>query len=106
MSGQDSATLQLHATLNALQELVNDRIADVGLDGEIPVVETRVTTSLGALDARSSGTVTGRYRFSLPRGVMILAELSVKLSLVTAHPMVGRDTLLSRLTTQTTIRLQ
>jgi len=28
------------------------------------------------------------------------------LTLVTAHPMVGRDTVLSRLVTQTTIRLQ
>jgi hypothetical protein len=106
MSGQDSATVQLRATLNALQDLVNDRIADVGIDGELPAVETRVTTSLGALAARSSGTMTGRYRFSLPRGVMILAERSVTLSLVTAHPMVGRDTLLTRLVTQTTIRLQ
>ena len=106
MSGQDSATLQLHATLTALQELANDRIAEVAIDGQLPAVETRVTTSLGALAARSSGTMTGRYRFSLPRGVMILAERSVTLSLVTAHPMVGRDTLLSRLTTQTTIRLQ
>ena len=106
MSGQDSPTLQLQATLNALQELVNDRIADVGIDGQLPAVETRVTTSLGELAARSSGTITGRYRFSLPRSVMILAERSVTLTLVTAHPMVGRDTLLSRLTTQTTIRLQ
>ncbi len=106
LSGQDSSTLQLHATLNALQKSVNDRIADVGIDGQLPTVETRVTTSLGALAARSSGTMTGRYRFSLPRGVMISEELSVRLSLVTAHPMVGRDTLLSRLVTQTTIRLQ
>ncbi len=106
MSGQDSSTLQLHATLNALQKSVNDRFADVGIDGQLPAVETRVTTSLGALAARSSGTMTGRYRFSLPRGVMISEELSVRLSLVTAHPMVGRDTLLSRLVTQTTIRLQ
>jgi len=37
---------------------------------------------------------------------MIFEELSVTLNLVTAHPMVGRDTLLSRLVTQTTIRLQ
>jgi len=106
LSGQDSSTLQLHATLNALQKSVNDRIADVGIDGQLPTVETRVTTSLGVLAARSSGTMTGRYRFSLPRGVMISEELSVRLSLVTAHPMVGRDTLLSRLVTQTTIRLQ
>ncbi len=106
MSGQDSSTLQLHATLTALQKSVSDRIADVGIDGQLPAVETRVTTSLGALAARSSGTMTGRYRFSLPRGVMISEELSVRLSLVTAHPMVGRDTLLSRLVTQTTIRLQ
>jgi len=106
MSGQDSSTLQLHATLNALQKSLNDRIADVGIDGQLPAVETRVTTSLGALTARSSGTMTGRYRFSLQRGVMISEELSVRLSLVTTHPMVGRDTLLSRLVTQTTIRLQ
>ena len=106
MSGQDSSTLQRHATLTALQKSVNDRIADVGIDGQLPTVETRVTTSLGALMARSSGTMTGRYSFSLPRGVMISEELSVRLSLVTAHPMVGRDTLLSRLVTQTTIRLQ
>ena len=106
MSGQDSSTLQLHATLNALQKSVNDRFADVGIDGQLPTVETRVTTSLGALAARSSGTMTGRYRFSLPRGVMVSEELSVRLSLVTTHPMVGRDTLLSRLVTQTTIRLQ
>ena len=49
MSGQDSSQLQLHATLNALQKTVNDRIADVGIDGQLPTVETRVTTSLGAL---------------------------------------------------------
>ena len=106
MSGQDSSTLQLHGTLNALQQSVNDRIADVGIDGQLPSVDTRVTTSLGALAARSSGTITGRYRFSLPRSVMVFEELSVRLSLVTTHPMVGRDTLLSRLVTQTTIRLQ
>jgi len=106
MSGQDASKLQLHATLNALQKTVHDRIADVGIDGQLPTVETRVTTSLGALAARSSGTMSGRYRFSLPRGVMISEELSVRLSLVTTHPMVGRDTLLSRLVTQTTIRLQ
>src|SRR5207247_4494444 len=95
-SGQDSSTLQRHATRTALQKSVNDRIADVVIDGQLPTVETRVTTSLGALMARSSGTMTGRYSFSLPRGVMISEELSVRLSLVTAHPMVGRDTLLSR----------
>jgi len=106
MSGQDSSKLQLHATLNALQKTVNDRIADVGIDGQLPTVATRVTTSLGVLAARSSGTMIGRYRFSLPRGVMIFEELSVTLTLVTAHPMVGRDTVLSRLVTQTTIRLQ
>src|SRR5213594_685044 len=106
MSRQDSSKLQLHATLNALQESVDDRIADVGITGQLPPVETRVTTSLGALAARSSGTITGRYRFSLPRGVMIFEELSVRLTLVTDAPMVGRDTLLSRLVTQTTIRLQ
>ncbi len=106
MSGQDSSKLQLHATLNALQKSVHDQIADVAIDGQLPPVETRVTTSVGALAARSSGTIIGRYRFSLPRSVMIFEELSVTLNLVTAHPMVGRDTLLSQLVTQTTIRLQ
>jgi len=106
MSGQDSATLQLHATLNALQKSVHDQIADVGIDGQLPTVETRVMTSLGELAARSSGTMIGRYRFSLPRGIMVFEEVSVRLTLVTAHPMVGRDTILSRLVTQTTIRLQ
>jgi len=106
MSGQDSSKLQLHATLNALQKSVHDQIADVAIDGQLPPVETRVTTSVGALAARSSGTIIGRYRFSLPRSVMIFEELSVTLNLVTAHPMVGRDTLLSKLVTQTTIRLQ
>jgi hypothetical protein len=106
LSGQDSATLQLHATLTALQESMNDRTADVEISGQLPSVETRVTTSLGALAARSSGTVIGRYRFSLPRSVMLFEELTVRLTLVTDAPMVGRDTLLSRLVTQTTIRLQ
>jgi hypothetical protein len=106
VSGQDSSKLQLHATLNALQKSVNDWIADVGINGQLPTVETRVTTGLGALAARSSGTMIGRYRFSLPRGVMIFEELSVRLTLVTDAPRVGRDTLLSRLVTQTTIRLQ
>jgi hypothetical protein len=106
MSGQDSSKLQLHATLNALQKSVHDQIADIGMDGQLPTVETRVTTSLGALAARSSGTIIGRYKFSLPRSVMIFEELSVTMNLVTAHPMVGRDTLLSKLVTQTTIRLQ
>ncbi len=106
MSGQDSSQLQLHATLNALQEPVSDRIADVGINGELPTVETRVRTSLGALAARSSGTMIGRYSFSLPRGVMVFEELTVRVTLVTDAPMVGRDTVLSRLVTQTTIRLQ
>ena len=106
MSGQDSSKLQLHATLNALQKTVNDRIADVEINGQLPTGETRVTTSLGALPARLSGTMIGRYRFSLPRSVMIFEELSVRLTLVTDAPMVGRDTVLSRLVTQTTIRLQ
>jgi len=48
----------------------------------------------------------GRYSFSLPRGVMTFEEMSVRLTLVTDAPMVGRDTVLSRLVTQTTIRLQ
>src|SRR5437667_1520094 len=106
MSGQDSSKLQLHATLNALQKSVNDWIADVGINGQLPTDETRVTTSLGALPARLSGTMIGRYTFSLPRSVMIFEELSVRLTLVTDAPMVGRDTVLSRLVTQTTIRLQ
>jgi hypothetical protein len=106
LSGQDSSKLQAHATLNTLQKPVNDWIADVGINGQIPAGETRVMTSLGALPARLSGTVTGRYQFSLPRSVMILEELSVNLTLVTDAPRVGRDTLLSRLVTQTTIRLQ
>ena len=106
MSGQDSSKLQLHATLNALQKSVNDWIADVGINGQLPTDETRVTTSLGALPARLYGGMIGRYRFSLPRSVMIFEELSVRLTLVTDAPMVGRDTVLSRLVTQTTIRLQ
>jgi len=106
MSGQDSSKLELHATLNALQKPVNDWIADVGINGQLPAEETRVTTSLGALPARLSGTMIGRYRFSLPRSVMIFEERSVNLTLVTDAPRVGRDTVLSRLVTQTTIRLQ
>lgn len=106
LSGQDSSSLQLHATLTALQESANDRVADVEISGQVPTVETRVTTSLGVLAARSAGTVIGRYRFSLPRSVMISEELTVRLTLVTDAPMVGRDTLLSRLVTQTTVRLQ
>src|SRR5438552_1426802 len=81
MSGQDSSKLQLHATLNALQKSVNDWIADVGINGQLPADETRVTTSLGALPARLSGTMVGRYTFSLPRSVMIFEELSVRLTL-------------------------
>ena len=37
MSGQDSSNLQLHATLKALQKTVNDRIADVEINGQLPV---------------------------------------------------------------------
>jgi len=106
MSGWDFPELQLRATLNAIREAVNDRIAEVGIDGSLPVQDTRVTTSLGTLSARSSGNVIGQYKFSLPRGVMISEELSGTETLVTDAPMVGRDTLLSRLVTQTTIRLQ
>ena len=106
LSGQDSSKLQLHATLTALQKTVNDWIADVGINGQLPTGETRVMTSLGALPARLSGTMIGRYRFSLPRSVMIFEELTVSLTLVTDAPRVGRDTVLSRLVTQTTIRLQ
>jgi hypothetical protein len=100
------AELQLGATLNAIHESVNDKVAEVGIHGSLPIRETRVTTSLGSLPARSSGTVSGQYRFSLPRGVMLSQELSGRLMLVTDAPMLGRDTLLSKLVTQTTIRLQ
>ena len=106
LSGQDSSKLQLRARLTALQKTVNDWIADVGINAQLPAGETRVMTSLGALPARLSGTMIGRYRFSLPRSVMIFEELSVSLTLVTDAPRVGRDTVLSRLVTQTTIRLQ
>jgi hypothetical protein len=102
----DLAELPLRATLNAIHKSANDRVAEVGVDGPLPTRQTRVTTSLGPLPARSSGTVIGQYRFSLPRGVMLSQELSATLMLVTDAPMVGRDTLLSRLVTQTTIRLQ
>lgn len=102
----DLAELQVRATLNAIHESVNDRVAEVGIDGPFPTRETRVQTSLGVLPARTTGTVIGQYRFSLPRGVMLSQELTGRLMLVTDAPMVGRDTLLSRLVTQTTIRLQ
>jgi hypothetical protein len=105
--GPDSvAELQLGATLSAIHESVNDKVAEVGIHGSLPTRETRVNTSLGSLPARSSGNVVGQYRFSLPRGVMLSQELSGRLMLVTDAPMLGRDTLLSKLVTQTTIRLQ
>jgi len=100
------AELQLGATLNAIHESMNDKVAEVGIQGSLPTRETRVNTSLGSLPARSSGTVIGQYRFSLPRGVMLSQELSGRLMLVSDAPGLGRDTLLSRLVTQTTIRLQ
>src|SRR5688572_8243471 len=100
------AELQLGATLTAIRESVNDKVAEVGIHGSLPTRETRVNTSLGSLPARSSGNVVGQYRFSLPRGVMLSRELSGTLMLVTDAPMLGRDTLLSKLVTQTTIRLQ
>lgn len=103
---EDLAELQLGATLNAIHESVNDKVAEVGIHGSLPTRETRVNTSLGSLPARSSGNVVGQYRFSLPRGVMLSHELSGRLTLVTDAPMLGRDTLLSKLVTQTTIRLQ
>ena len=100
------AELRLDATLNAIHESRNERVAEVGIHGALPGHETGVRTSLGPLPARSSGTVIGQYRFSLRRGVMLSNELTGRLILVTDVPMVGRDTLLSRLVAQTTIRLQ
>lgn len=100
------AELQLDAMLNAIHESANDKVAEVGIHGPLPTRETGVSTSLGPLPARSSGTMVGQYRFSLRRGVMVSQELTGRLTLVTDVPMVGRDTLLSRLVTQTTIRLQ
>lgn len=98
--------LQVRATLDALRESANDRVAEVGINGQFAPREIRVTTSLGPLPASSSGTIIGRYSFSLPRGLMISEEWSGALTVVTNAPLVGRDTLLSRIVTQTTIRLQ
>ncbi|HXE82587.1 MAG TPA: hypothetical protein VN513_04535 [Gemmatimonadales bacterium] len=106
-TGSDSlAELQLDATLGAIRESANDKVAEVGIQGPLPTRELSVNTSLGPLPARSSGTVIGQYRFSLPRGVMVSQELTDTRLLVTDAPGVGRDTLLSRLVTHTTIRLQ
>lgn len=106
LSGDTLTELPLDATLTAVRESGNDKIAEVGIHGALPPQESGVRTSLGPLPARSSGTVIGQYKFSLRRGVMISQELTGRLTLVTDVPMVGRDTLLSRLVTQTTIRLQ
>lgn len=100
------AELQFGATLNAIRESSNDKIAEVAMQGSLPTRETRASTSLGSLPARSSGSVVGQYRFSLRRSVMLSQELSGTLMLVSHAPMLGRDTLLSRLVTQTTIRLR
>ena len=105
--GVDSAAvLQLDATLSAVREAANDRIVEVGMQGSLPAHQMRVNTSLGPLPARSSGTMIGQYQFSLQRGVMVAQDMTGRLMLVTDAPGVGRDTLLSKLVTQTTIRLQ
>lgn len=106
LGGEGPGDLQLDATLGAIRESVKDKVAEVGIHGSLPARELRVNTSLGPLPARSSGTVIGQYRFSLPRGVMLSQEFTGRLVLVTDAPMVGRDTLLSKLVTQTTIHLQ
>ena len=105
--GTDSlAELQLNATLTAIREAAGDKVAEVGVDGSLPERQMNVNTSLGPLRARSVGTVTGQYRFSVLRGVMVAQEMTGRLRLVTDAPGVGRDTLLSTLVTQTTVRLQ
>ena len=105
--GTDSLVeLQLDATLSAVREPVNDKVVDVGIDGSLPARQMHVNTSLGPLPARAFGTVIGQYRFSMLRGVMVAQEMTSRLMLVTDAPGVGRDTLLSKLVTQTTIRLQ
>lgn len=105
--GSDSlAELELDATLGAIREAVNDKVVEVGMHGSLPTHEMSVNTSLGPIPARSVGSVIGQYRFSVPRGVMVAQELTGRRMLVTDAPGVGRDTLLSKLVTQTTIRLQ
>ena len=100
------AELQLDATLSAIREAANDKVAEVGVHGSLPARQMSVNTSLGPLAARSVGTVIGEYRFSLSRGVMVSQEMTSRIMLVTDAPGVGRDTLLSKLVTQTSIRLQ
>jgi len=105
--GTDSlAELRLDATLSAIREAPNDKVAEVGVHGSLPAGQMSVNTSLGPLPARFVGTIIGQYRFSLTRGVMLAQEMTGRTMLVTDAPGVGRDTLLSRLVTQTTIRLQ
>lgn len=105
--GTDSlAELQLDATLSAIREAANDKVVEVGIHGSLPTRQMNVNTSLGSLPARSLGTVLGQYQFSVRRGVMVTQEMTGRLMLVTDAPGVGRDTLLSKLVTQTTIRLQ
>lgn len=106
IGGESPGDLELDATLGAIRESLKDKVAEVGIHGSLPARALRVVTSLGPLPARSTGTLIGQYRFSLPRGVMLSQELTGRLVLVTDAPMVGRDTLLSRLVTQTTIHLQ
>ena len=100
------AELQLDATLSAIREAANDKVAEVGVQGSLPARQMSINTSLGPLPARSVGTVIGQDRFSLPRGVMVSQEMTSRIMLVTDAPGVGRDTLLSRMVTQTSIRLQ
>ena len=105
--GTDSlAELRLDATLGAIREAANDRVVEVGVHGALTPRQLSVNTSLGLLPARSIGTVIGQYRFSMPRGVMVAQEMTSRVMLVTDAPGVGRDTLLSKLVTQTSIRLQ
>ena len=100
------AELQLDATLSAIRDEANYKVAEVGMHGALPTRQMSVNTSLGPLSARSFGTLVGQYRFSVQRGVMVAQEMTGRLMLVTDAPGVGRDTLLSKLVTQTTIRLQ
>ena len=100
------AELQLDATLSAIREAANDKVVEVGMHGSLPTRQMTVNTSLGPLPVRSSGTLIGQYRFSVQRGVMVAQDMTGRLMLVTDAPGVGRDTLLSKLVTQTTIRLQ
>ena len=107
LGGVDSLVeLQLDATLSAVRESGNDKVVEVGMHGALPTREMSVNTSLGPLPAKSFGTASGQYRFSVRRGVMVDQAMTDSLMVVTGAPGVGRDTLLSRLVTQTTVRLQ